>query len=105
MVCAGRRFPSSSVSRYTRCTGSKGPSDSPQLSHVAPGDDPFLATAERYTGTYYPVPTPPAALVRWTARRPHMAPKVTVPEVRSRKRARGTPALVMLTAYDTPGAR
>ncbi len=34
-----------------------------------------------------------------------MAPKVTVPEVRSRKRARGSPALVMLTAYDTPGAR
>jgi 3-methyl-2-oxobutanoate hydroxymethyltransferase len=34
-----------------------------------------------------------------------MTPKVTVPEVRSRKRARGTPALVMLTAYDTPGAR
>ena len=34
-----------------------------------------------------------------------MAPKVTVPEVRSRKRAprRSTP--VMLTAYDTPGAR
>src|SRR3984957_10049805 len=88
-----------------RCTGSKGPSDSPQLSHVAPGDDPFLATAERYTGTYYPVPTPPAATVRWTARRPHMAPKVTVPEVRSRKRSRGARALVMLTAYDTPGAR
>jgi 3-methyl-2-oxobutanoate hydroxymethyltransferase len=34
-----------------------------------------------------------------------MAPKVTVPEVRSHKRARGSPALVMLTAYDTPGAR
>ena len=34
-----------------------------------------------------------------------MAPKVTVPEVRSRKRARGSPPLVMLTAYDTPGAR
>ncbi len=34
-----------------------------------------------------------------------MAPKVTVPEVRSRKRGRGAPALVMLTAYDTPGAR
>jgi 3-methyl-2-oxobutanoate hydroxymethyltransferase len=33
-----------------------------------------------------------------------MAPKVTVPEVRSRKRGRGAP-LVMLTAYDTPGAR
>jgi len=32
-------------------------------------------------------------------------PKVTVPEVRSRKRARGHDALVMLTAYDTPGAR
>jgi len=34
-----------------------------------------------------------------------MTPKVTVPEVRSRKRGRGVPALVMLTAYDTPGAR
>ena len=34
-----------------------------------------------------------------------MTPKVTVPEVRSRKRGRGAPALVMLTAYDTPGAR
>jgi len=34
-----------------------------------------------------------------------MAPKVTVPEVRSRKRARGDEPLVMLTAYDTPGAR
>jgi 3-methyl-2-oxobutanoate hydroxymethyltransferase len=34
-----------------------------------------------------------------------MAPKVTVPEVRSRKRVRGGQPLVMLTAYDTPGAR
>jgi 3-methyl-2-oxobutanoate hydroxymethyltransferase len=34
-----------------------------------------------------------------------MAPKVTVPEVRSRKRSRGAQPLVMLTAYDTPGAR
>ena len=34
-----------------------------------------------------------------------MAPKVTVPEVRSSKRERGHRALVMLTAYDTPGAR
>jgi 3-methyl-2-oxobutanoate hydroxymethyltransferase len=31
--------------------------------------------------------------------------KITVPEVRSRKRARGGQPLVMLTAYDTPGAR
>jgi 3-methyl-2-oxobutanoate hydroxymethyltransferase len=31
--------------------------------------------------------------------------KVTVPEVRSRKRSRGDLPLVMLTAYDTPGAR
>ncbi len=31
--------------------------------------------------------------------------KVTVPEVRSRKRSRGDQPLVMLTAYDTPGAR
>ena len=34
-----------------------------------------------------------------------MAGKVTVPEVRSRKRAAGAPPVVMLTAYDTPGAR
>jgi 3-methyl-2-oxobutanoate hydroxymethyltransferase len=31
--------------------------------------------------------------------------KVTVPEVRARKRSRGDRPLVMLTAYDTPGAR
>ena len=34
-----------------------------------------------------------------------MAPKVTVPEVRSRKRAAGAQPVVMFTAYDTPGAR
>jgi 3-methyl-2-oxobutanoate hydroxymethyltransferase len=34
-----------------------------------------------------------------------MPTKVTVPEVRARKRARGGEPLVMLTAYDTPGAR
>ena len=34
-----------------------------------------------------------------------MAPKVTVPEIRSRKRDRGGEPVVMLTAYDTPGAR
>ncbi len=34
-----------------------------------------------------------------------MRPKVTVPAVRSSKRGRASPALVMLTAYDTPGAR
>jgi len=33
------------------------------------------------------------------------AGKVTVPGVRARKRARGAEPLVMLTAYDTPGAR
>jgi len=32
-------------------------------------------------------------------------PKVTVPMVRSRKRSRGDVPIVMLTAYDTPGAR
>jgi len=32
-------------------------------------------------------------------------PRVTVPKVRSRKRNRGDQPLVMLTAYDTPGAR
>ena len=31
--------------------------------------------------------------------------RVTVPEVRARKRSRGDLPLVMLTAYDTPGAR
>ncbi len=34
-----------------------------------------------------------------------MAPKITAPQVRSRKRVRGDEPLVMLTAYDTPGAR
>ncbi len=33
------------------------------------------------------------------------APKVTVPMIRARKRSRGSEPLVMLTAYDTPGAR
>lgn len=33
------------------------------------------------------------------------SPKVTVPQIRSRKRSRGDPPIVMLTAYDTPGAR
>ncbi len=33
-----------------------------------------------------------------------MPNKVTVPEVRARKRAHGGEPLVMLTAYDTPGA-
>jgi 3-methyl-2-oxobutanoate hydroxymethyltransferase len=31
--------------------------------------------------------------------------KVTVPSVRARKRSHGDPPIVMLTAYDTPGAR
>jgi 3-methyl-2-oxobutanoate hydroxymethyltransferase len=34
-----------------------------------------------------------------------VASKVTVPSVRGRKRERGSEPLVMLTAYDTPGAR
>jgi 3-methyl-2-oxobutanoate hydroxymethyltransferase len=34
-----------------------------------------------------------------------VATKVTVPMVRARKRSRGDQPLVMLTAYDTPGAR
>jgi 3-methyl-2-oxobutanoate hydroxymethyltransferase len=34
-----------------------------------------------------------------------VASKVTVPNVRARKRDRGSEPLVMLTAYDTPGAR
>jgi 3-methyl-2-oxobutanoate hydroxymethyltransferase len=33
------------------------------------------------------------------------SPKVTVPQIRSRKRSRGDLPIVMLTAYDTPGAR
>jgi 3-methyl-2-oxobutanoate hydroxymethyltransferase len=32
-------------------------------------------------------------------------PKVTVPRVRASKRARGAPPIVMVTAYDAPGAR
>src|SRR5579863_10738964 len=36
---------------------------------------------------------------------PSAAAKITVPAVRSRKRSHGDPPLVMLTAYDTPGAR
>jgi 3-methyl-2-oxobutanoate hydroxymethyltransferase len=32
-------------------------------------------------------------------------PRITVPQVRARKRSRGNEPLVMLTAYDTPGAR
>jgi 3-methyl-2-oxobutanoate hydroxymethyltransferase len=43
--------------------------------------------------------------VRWTAKEADMAHRVTVPAVRSRKRRRGDEALVMITAYDTPGAR
>jgi 3-methyl-2-oxobutanoate hydroxymethyltransferase len=43
--------------------------------------------------------------VRWTAKEADMAHGVTVPAVRSRKRRRGDEALVMITAYDTPGAR
>lgn len=38
-------------------------------------------------------------------RRPGMAKKCTVPAVRDRKVARGGDPLVMLTAYDAPGAR
>jgi 3-methyl-2-oxobutanoate hydroxymethyltransferase len=34
-----------------------------------------------------------------------MPQSVTVPQVRSRKRSRGAEPLVMVTAYDTPGAR
>lgn len=34
-----------------------------------------------------------------------MSGSMTVPMVRSRKRGRGDPPLVMVTAYDTPGAR
>ena len=53
---------------------------------------------------------PPAAPGRWTAdqedchARPRSAP-VTVPAVRATKRRDGNPPLVMVTAYDTPGAR
>ena len=34
-----------------------------------------------------------------------VAEKVTVPKLRARKRERGSEPIVMLTAYDTPGAR
>ncbi|HUC35709.1 MAG TPA: 3-methyl-2-oxobutanoate hydroxymethyltransferase, partial [Acidimicrobiales bacterium] len=52
----------------------------------------------------------PAAKERWTARRPKMpgaiaTEKVTVPKVRARKGGSGDGRIVMLTAYDTPGAR
>lgn len=36
---------------------------------------------------------------------PKVSEKVTVPKVRARKRGAGAEPLVMLTAYDTPGAR
>jgi 3-methyl-2-oxobutanoate hydroxymethyltransferase len=36
---------------------------------------------------------------------PTPSPRVTVPQVRARKRSGGDQPLVMLTAYDTPGAR
>jgi 3-methyl-2-oxobutanoate hydroxymethyltransferase len=36
---------------------------------------------------------------------PTPIPRVTVPHIRARKRSRGDQPLVMLTAYDTPGAR
>ena len=38
-------------------------------------------------------------------RRPVMASRCTVPDIRNRKVARGDNPLVMLTAYDAPGAR
>jgi 3-methyl-2-oxobutanoate hydroxymethyltransferase len=46
------------------------------------------------SGTVPDAPTPKVA-----------NPKVTVPQIRSRKRSRGDQPIVMLTAYDTPGAR
>jgi 3-methyl-2-oxobutanoate hydroxymethyltransferase len=49
---------------------------------------------------------PPAAMGRWTVEEvPSMAPRVTAPAVRSRKVAAGAEPLVMVTAYDAPGAR
>jgi 3-methyl-2-oxobutanoate hydroxymethyltransferase len=49
---------------------------------------------------------PPAAMGRWTVEEvPSMAARVTAPAVRSRKVARGAEPLVMVTAYDAPGAR
>jgi 3-methyl-2-oxobutanoate hydroxymethyltransferase len=49
------------------------------------------------TGPDVPTPKVPSPQVP--------GPKVTVPQIRSRKRSRGDQPIVMLTAYDTPGAR
>jgi 3-methyl-2-oxobutanoate hydroxymethyltransferase len=43
--------------------------------------------------------------VRWTAEEIAMTKKVTAPSVRARKVRSGAEPLVMLTAYDAPGAR
>src|SRR5687768_1722513 len=51
------------------------------------------------------IPPPPAAPARWTGRRPTMGTKVTAPAVRARKAQPGSAPLVMVTAYDAPGAR
>jgi 3-methyl-2-oxobutanoate hydroxymethyltransferase len=61
----------------------------------------------RPNGTLEAVTGPDAAgsLYALDGKEAHMAPKFTVPELRSRKRANGTQPMVMLTAYDTPGAR
>jgi 3-methyl-2-oxobutanoate hydroxymethyltransferase len=56
------------------------------------------------------VPSPPAARKALDGKEAAMVdsrvtPKVTVPNIRARKRESGSEPLVMLTAYDTPGAR
>src|SRR3954451_24929940 len=50
-------------------------------------------------------PGPPAAVWRWTGKEAHMAASITAPVVRSRKVRTGAEPLVMVTAYDAPGAR
>ena len=53
-------------------------------------------------GAHGTLASPPAAIWRWTGRRPTWENKITAPSIRARRVA--TP-LVMLTAYDAPGAR
>jgi 3-methyl-2-oxobutanoate hydroxymethyltransferase len=70
--------------------------------------------APRFNGVSFgergPVPKPPAAEEALDGKEAAMADvlttaKVTVPNVRARKRESGSEPLVMLTAYDAPGAR
>ena len=51
------------------------------------------------------VRAPPAAMWRWTGKEAAMAASITAPAIRSRKARAGSDPLVMVTAYDAPGAR